>query len=1204
MSSSTLIPFIFWNKNAQDIIHRITCLAAREGFICTGSDTGEICFWLSSLKTYEPDIICTIGKDTECKALTFIKPPSPDLISSDMWVISLHADNKIRSWDINDGRCISSSSSKMIPKQTKIDKIVGIQKRIIAATGEIKEILLIDVWSMEQIGNFTMGSQVAWIHSWNWNLIAMDNKGEVSWWNVPDLSKYYFNKSKLVEISNDPLWSFNVSSDKQAVSFTLAKDASLMAIIYESSLTFIHSSSFRSKQQDKSYLELDRIIVKAEFVQDFLYIVLNDGKILRYEIGMILDEIGFDEMIDGYDPNVKKSFIGMKSSVVKYKTGTNLNSLDSIIAAIDTPLQNFIFYNNKILAWKNEAVIAINLQEMETQTILESKSINFSLQNNDLSCYADCRLLHLFKENEIITVSTVILSDSWPYYIIGTSLGNVFVCPFLPQQSAISYSYHSTAIICILLSKDKLVTCSEDNIMCFWNFNAGSFLRYSISSEEYNRPQSISGNFKAFTGFTTDEIEENRKSKRLSVEIQKREPLHVINVCASLIKIVLQVQPIREAEITPEYFDEIWAKWDQTLLAQCEDGSILLISLNTNEVAFNFPAVSARVKEAYIHMTQDYLIAICEDAKGYIFNMSLQALERIVDETISKNYIRQIVRARASTDTLEDMDESMIDKHKVLQFNIRQQFVVEARAPLSVKAVSIAGRDFPTIMLNVNSIAKKVSKLKQPPAQLEYVLSLLTCWFEKCKAHAAIKYGLQELIHMEDPVVKNSIGTIGVDGCLSFAVPGLRDRYEISSYISSVLMSGILSIINSLKGLKTNLRKNVKQLANSHREVNASHIQNFKNPDPAVLALQFLSGNLIAGDLLESLMPALSKEKIDGIVNFSQIMIDFSESNSTTANNHHYVSLIESLCSILLGFLAIERHQIDSEVVENLVLSLRNMIKSKIQNYVAIAAKILGEGIAIWKINLTKNQIIDLCRELLIHSEKDTELKGTFYKALFKIVACDVNFFLEFLSKEIDNFTFMKTFPETCLTILNMFITKKYEEAAVFLPGIIEVIMRTLDPHSPIIRKNCLEKAGEALKNLVKKLPMVGFSQLTQRLAIGTLDKLIVVYDLKTANQWKVLEGHEGPVSAVEFDKTGKLLASYSSKDGSVRIWKMEKGFFQELMSGSNSKPWLVHNIEKVQSKGSSYKEYLDILNLEWAEDNKSITITREDCNTVVYKIK
>lgn len=123
------------------------------------------------------------------------------------------------------------------------------------------------------------------------------------------------------------------------------------------------------------------------------------------------------------------------------------------------------------------------------------------------------------------------------------------------------------------------------------------------------------------------------------------------------------------------------------------------------------------------------------------------------------------------------------------------------------------------------------------------------------------------------------------------------------------------------------------------------------------------------------------------------------------------------------------------------------------------------------------------------------------YKALFKIVACDVNFFLEFLSKEIDNFTFMKTFPETCLIILNKFISHKYEEAAIFLPGIIEVIMRTLDPHSPIIRKKCLEKAGEALKILIRRLPMVAFSQVKQRLAIGTLDKLIVIYDLKTANQ-------------------------------------------------------------------------------------------------------
>lgn len=101
-----------------------------------------------------------------------------------------------------------------------------------------------------------------------------------------------------------------------------------------------------------------------------------------------------------------------------------------------------------------------------------------------------------------------------------------------------------------------------------------------------------------------------------------------------------------------------------------------------------------------------------------------------------------------------------------------------------------------------------------------------------------------------------------------------------------------------------------------------------------------------------------------------------------------------------------------------------------------------------------------------------------------------------------------------------------------------------------------------------------------------------------------MLAGHDGPVSAVNFDSTGKLLASYSSKDNSIRIWKMEKGFFQELIRGSNSKPWLIFAVDKINPKGTTYKEYLDTIKLEWADDNKSLKMNREDGNMTVYNLK
>jgi WD40 repeat protein len=78
---------------------------------------------------------------------------------------------------------------------------------------------------------------------------------------------------------------------------------------------------------------------------------------------------------------------------------------------------------------------------------------------------------------------------------------------------------------------------------------------------------------------------------------------------------------------------------------------------------------------------------------------------------------------------------------------------------------------------------------------------------------------------------------------------------------------------------------------------------------------------------------------------------------------------------------------------------------------------------------------------------------------------------------------------------------------------------------------------------------MVSFHQESQRLAVGTKDAAIVIYDLKTATRWHVLEGHKSAVTAVAFAYSGKMLASYSLEDAEVRFWATTSSFFGILGS-------------------------------------------------------
>jgi len=89
------------------------------------------------------------------------------------------------------------------------------------------------------------------------------------------------------------------------------------------------------------------------------------------------------------------------------------------------------------------------------------------------------------------------------------------------------------------------------------------------------------------------------------------------------------------------------------------------------------------------------------------------------------------------------------------------------------------------------------------------------------------------------------------------------------------------------------------------------------------------------------------------------------------------------------------------------------------------------------------------------------------------------------------------------------------------------------------------------MMDLVLSYPQLDFHVGSQKLAVGTLEGAIVVYDLQTATRWQILEGHTRPVSAVSFSRDGKTIVSCCLKEGTVRFWHPNPGFFGMLMGGN-----------------------------------------------------
>lgn len=188
-------------------------------------------------------------------------------------------------------------------------------------------------------------------------------------------------------------------------------------------------------------------------------------------------------------------------------------------------------------------------------------------------------------------------------------------------------------------------------------------------------------------------------------------------------------------------------------------------------------------------------------------------------------------------------------------------------------------------------------------------------------------------------------------------------------------------------------------------------------------------------------------------------------------------------------------------------------------------------------------------------ASRDETLKKSASNTIVKIGASETLLLLETVGMEVSNITEDKRLPSSVLEILGAFIDKHYITLTHMLPVVIEVILRALDPHDPGLRKSCIDRASDSFQKLVVNLPMVAFHHGKQRLALGTTEGTIIVYDLRTATRSKVFEEHKGGITSVEFNKSGALLASYCMEDNTVRTWKVDSGsFLGNLLSKSTSK--------------------------------------------------
>lgn len=99
----------------------------------------------------------------------------------------------------------------------------------------------------------------------------------------------------------------------------------------------------------------------------------------------------------------------------------------------------------------------------------------------------------------------------------------------------------------------------------------------------------------------------------------------------------------------------------------------------------------------------------------------------------------------------------------------------------------------------------------------------------------------------------------------------------------------------------------------------------------------------------------------------------------------------------------------------------------------------------------------------------------------------------------------------------------------------------------------------------------------SQRLAVGTHEGAVIMYDLKTAIRLFVLEGHKKPITALSFSPDGRRLVTLSMEESVALVWKVGTSFISFFTPGapprqgnSGGQPFKTFNFN-IGSEGELY---------------------------------
>merc|ERR1711904_24543 len=91
--------------------------------------------------------------------------------------------------------------------------------------------------------------------------------------------------------------------------------------------------------------------------------------------------------------------------------------------------------------------------------------------------------------------------------------------------------------------------------------------------------------------------------------------------------------------------------------------------------------------------------------------------------------------------------------------------------------------------------------------------------------------------------------------------------------------------------------------------------------------------------------------------------------------------------------------------------------------------------------------------------------------------------------------------------LIGSVLAKFMQQFETHVQTIVDYLMSLLNPGGPARREACLRACTVVLRQLCQAYSFISFHQDSQKYAVGTQSGTVIVYDLRTATKWRILQG-------------------------------------------------------------------------------------------------